>query len=402
MTSQLSLDINQNLGNHDYSFIPLVLDNSPGPSPAGNNGFNRFDHHEIPPRPAYDRKMSNASSQYDPDRDRGVRPHIATQDRTYDLQNERSSLEKPETDSKNSLLMRNEAQIARDYLRSEEGPAINVEAESPNFKLNEVPRERKKSISTLIQSLEVEHQKSRSTSPIRTLQNLPPRGDSYRAHTSRTDSQGSMTSSRIKAYESSAASAASTTRTYAASGTSSTSSATIESPETPKDTKYTNSNFTTPVPAARPSPPRRPSTAQGSTFSDSPSENSGGYKSPIGGFGDEVSRAFDSTGGLLNRLSGSAKHSRSLSEATKQSPKWPRSPSSGTHLPNFQDITSPLSPAAGLDDIPSLRIELRKSQQKVIELENKLNVGGWNIVLWWMVLTWLGDGGCKIVGTRHS
>lgn len=410
--SQLSLDMGQSMGN-DYSFIPLVLDNSPGPSPVPlpNTAYNRsgvqnesyYRSERDYPRPSYDRKTSNASSHYEPERDRNARPHIATQDRSYDLQvgydrNEpsRGSHDSERVSDKadsDSIYMKNEAQIARDYLRSQEvektlGPSINIENQPSHFKLHDVPRERKKSVGTLIKSLEVEEQreKSRSSSPVRGIANPPPRGDSFRPPTVRTESPVSGVSARIKAFETPIVTAPSpNNRSYAASGGSNSSSTTIESPETPitsKDSKYsTKSELTlstfgsSPVQAPRPSPPRRPSTAQESTFSESYSEASPilpGYKSPIGGFGEEVSRAFDGAGGILGRFSGSVKHGRSLSEATKQSPKWPRSPSSGHYLPNFNDISGPMSP--GGDDVVSLRQEVRRSNQRVAELEARLNV----------------------------
>ena len=418
--ASLTLDMAQAM-NNDYSFIPLVLDNSPGPSPGPlpRTAYNRSDSQSDSSyrserdqsRPSYDRKTSNASSHYEPERERTARPHIATQDRSYDLHgyeksdpprgsydSERAS---EKADAENSLY-KSEAQAARDYLRSQEtenvAPSIKIENDSPDFKLHEAPRARKKSVGTIIKSLEVEERervKSRSSSPIRGIQNPPPRGDSFRPPISRTESPVAGVSARIKAFESPVIRAPSPSRTYTPSAASSSSNTTIESPETPKDSKYPTrhelglSAFgsnglinNSPAQPPRASPPRRPSTAQESSFSESQSDSSPvltGYKSPVGGFGEEVSRAFDGTGNILGRFSGSVKHGRSLSEAARMSPNWPRSPNSSGYLPNFGDITGPMSP--GSDDVISLRQEVRRSNQRVAELEARLNVSSmWHFI----------------------
>jgi hypothetical protein len=86
------------------------------------------------------------------------------------------------------------------------------------------------------------------------------------------------------------------------------------------------------------------------------------------GFDEEIKRVFGggSNDSILRRVSNSVKHGRSLSEAARQSPKWPRSPGSG-------ETTAPMSPD-GKDEVASLRLELRRSTRRIAELEAKLNV----------------------------
>jgi hypothetical protein len=144
---------------------------------------------------------------------------------------------------------------------------------------------------------------------------------------------------------------------------------------------------------------RRPSTAQDSGFSPSQSESNNSELSPslppltkssLGGLGfdEEIKRVFGggSNDSILRRVSNSVKHGRSLSEAARQSPKWPRSPGSGTYGPQFGEITAPLSPD-GREDVTSLKQELRRSTQRIAELEAKLNVGQNSLPRFYRLLT---------------
>jgi hypothetical protein len=352
-------------GRLDLSSLPFVFDNSGGLSPAAplTSSYNRAglergvhqDKVEAVPRPSYEQNPSNAS-QYESERERNSRPHIATQDRSYDLQ---IGLDIP--------------RISHDSGRESEnsGGRVDTSQRKPDyidpdgFKLGEVPNERKRSVGTL-RSPDIEESQDkgsllsfgsdRTETAQKTISadSIPPRGDSFRSPQPRTDSS---TSAKGKSVESQNTSVYSPGRSRHAHGASSSSAVTSESSET-----------------------RRPSTAQDGAFSPSQLDHS--ELSPslppltrtLGGLGfdEEIKRVFGggSNDSILRRVSNSVKHGRSLSEAARQSPKWPRSPSSG---PPFGETTAPLSPD-GKEDVASLRLELRRSTRRIAELEAKLNV----------------------------
>lgn len=119
-------------------------------------------------------------------------------------------------------------------------------------------------------------------------------------------------------------------------------------------------------------------------------------RSPVGGlvFDEELRRVFGGSSAYVaastvtaaatpappsssgresigRRLSNTVKHGRSLSEAARMSPKWQRPTSAG--VASFTEISSPISPD-GREDTHMLRQELRRSTQRIAELEAKLNV----------------------------
>ncbi|KAF8249868.1 RhoGAP-domain-containing protein [Wilcoxina mikolae CBS 423.85] len=408
--SQLSLDPSLTSGAQEpyAAFIPVVLDTYPGPSlgshskPVVERGQqSSVEHHraeweQTNPRPSYDRKILNQSSHYDAERERSARPHIATQDRSYELQigidkndiprksHDSERLVEKSVNSADSSIYKTEAQTAKDNLRSRDteiGSRLNknfgADLTSGAFKLKEVPRERKRSVS-LLRSPEADelNEKSGSLSPsisradssrTATGANPPPRGDSYRPPQSRADSPVSGLSTRNKSFENPVTSASSSGRSqhsHAASGASNTSVGKIDSPEITIKSPEKNDES----PPITVSPSRRPSTAQESSFSPISESNTSeaSTKSPPLGFDDELKRVFGNSDPTTRRPSGPAKHGRSLSEATR------RSPGSGAYMQPFGDIGRPMSPDSK-DEAASLRQELRRSTQRIVELEAKLN-----------------------------
>lgn len=110
------------------------------------------------------------------------------------------------------------------------------------------------------------------------------------------------------------------------------------------------------------------------------------FKSPVSELSmeEDIARVFgggETSASILRRVSNAVRHGRSFSDLatrTGSSPKWPRSPSAGHpgYIPAFGvDFTSPNLSSEGRDENLALKQELRRSMQKVAELEAKLSVG---------------------------
>lgn len=362
-------------------FIPLVFDDSLGLAPAAplpSTSYNRSGglHHDktetVPRNPL-------STPQYESERERSSRPHIATQDRSYDLQvgldiprHSRESEQHPENPgTRGDSSQRKQDSESLHPQEADIAPANGTRGEpeklSNSFKLGEVPSERKRSVGAP-RSPDAEESRDHGSSSSRRIEtpqksispdSLPPRGDSFRPPQPRTDVS---TAAKGVSSDSSNALVSSPSRSRHAHAASGPSTFGPESTET-----------------------RRPLTAQDSGFSPSQSESNNSEISPslpplaktsLGGLGfdEEIKRVFGggSNDSILRRVSNSVKHGRSLSEATRQSPKWPRSPGSATYTPQFGEITAPLSPD-GREDVASLKLELRRSTQRIAELEAKLN-----------------------------
>jgi hypothetical protein len=397
----------------------VVLDTYPGPTPPPSkpvaergqqSSHDRAEWERTDPRPSYDRKILNVSSHYDAERERSARPHIATQDRSYELQigidkndiprksHDSEQLVEKSVNSADSSIYKTEVQVAKDNLRSREaelGSRLSknfaADAGSGGFKLKDVPRERKRSVSMLKSPVVDESsEKSRSLSPSSSRidvswttvgANPPPRADSFRPPQSRADSPVSGVSARNKSFEYPITSTSSSSRSqhsHAASSASNMSIGKIESPEITTSKYSEKNNGLSPTTI---SPPRRPSTAQESSFSPISESNASeaSTKSPPLGDDEEIKRVFvsgSSSGSgsgssgdpMYRRISGPVKHGRSLSEATR------RSHGPGAYIQPFGDLTSPMSPDTK-DEAVTLRQELRRSTQRIVELEAKLNVG---------------------------
>ena len=383
----MSLDMLQ--GAQDYSFIPLVLDTSQGHTPtpppitsySRSNVLDRGPHHDRAELPRQERKSSTDTSHYEM---RGTIPHIATQDKNYELSvamdrkdiprishdHERPS-DKQISSRSDAALNKSDAQAPRDQSLPPDDKKAETNTSSSGFELGEVPRERKKSIGNLgspeLDELQEKFKAITSSRPVssQTISSkktpdavsLPPRGDSFRPPVSRTDSPVPV---RGKSFD--------LTLTPLSPGRSlysqaSSSSSTMTAIELPGD----ENSLVTQKDAS--SPPPRPSTVQDSGFSPSHSSESEMSPSipplnkvPMAGLGfeDEIKRVFD--GGfsdpVLRRVSDTVKHGRSLSEAAR----LPYSPGSGLQ---YEETT--LSSDA-------LKQELRRSTQRIVELEAKLNV----------------------------
>lgn len=308
-----------------------------------------------------------------------------------------------------------------------------------NFKLGEVPRERKKSGSFKNLSMDDGQQEiSISFSPLdldmspTVLQpEIPPRGDSYKPPVT------SPASVHKKSFESPINSTSSSGRSQRSHGTSGSNASAITAAESPEvlvpgsqevsdprpqgikintKTTVTNISYQQESPPAasstsQPHPPTtfvskpasypRPSTAHATTRNLSPSHAESlhllsnydlsssilphPFKSPVSELSmeEDIARVFgggDPSASLLRKVSNAVRHGRSYSDLatrTGSSPKWPRSPSVGHpgYIPAFStDFSSPSLSLEGRDENIVLKQELRRSMQKVAELEAKLSV----------------------------
>ncbi|PWW73157.1 RhoGAP-domain-containing protein [Tuber magnatum] len=296
-----------------------------------------------------------------------------------------------------------------------------------HFKLGEVPRERKRSLGTpkIMDGEELDpHEISVSFSPIDletappvATPEIPPRGDSYNPPLSRGDSPASAARKPIDS-ESPVHSASSSGHSQRSHGTSGSNASAITAAESPEvglgakgavdskpgikiNTTTTVSNITyqqDPTFSSqialvqKPGAPQRPSTAHASGSSSfSPQGESAGsdgsvlpppFKSPVSDLSmeEDIARVFgggDTSASILRRVSNAARHGRSFSDLatrTGSPPRWPRSPSGGDpgYLTLEGDITSPTS-LGGKDDTLTLKHELRRSTQRIAELEARLN-----------------------------
>ncbi|KAE8148922.1 hypothetical protein BDV25DRAFT_157244 [Aspergillus avenaceus] len=90
----------------------------------------------------------------------------------------------------------------------------------------------------------------------------------------------------------------------------------------------------------------------------------------------EDSQSAQMNESFLRRMSNSVRHGRSFSDKgsrLSKDAKWPRSPVNGTNT--FSEIGSPSamsSDTVGPDEVASLRSELRKERQRVLEREQKI------------------------------
>lgn len=311
-----------------------------------------------------------------------------------------------------------------------------------NFKLGEVPRERKRSGSFKVPDTEEDqsHEISISfsprdvdTSPTIPQPAIPPRGDSYKPPVT------SPASVHKKSFESPVNSNSSSGRSHRSHGTSGSNASAITAAESPEvsvpgpqevgdprpqgikiNTKTTITNISyqqesssSAMPSTNQSNPSmsllskpglypRPSTAHGGTRNLGPSHAETlnlltnydlsssvlphPFKSPVSELSmeEDIARVFGSgetSASILRRVSNAVRHGRSFSDLatrTGSSPKWPRSPSAGHpgYIPTYGvDFTSPNLSLEGRDENFVLKQELRRSVQKVAELEAKLNVG---------------------------
>lgn len=311
-----------------------------------------------------------------------------------------------------------------------------------NFKLGEVPRERKRSGSFKAPDTEDDqsHEISISfsprdvdTSPTVPQPAIPPRGDSYKPPVT------SPASVHKKSFESPVNSTSSSGRSQRSHGTSGSNASAItaaESPEVlvpgPQDagdprpqgikintkTTITNISYQQEPPSlampstnqshsstsflSKPGPYPRPSTAHAGARNLSPNYAESlnlltnydlsssvlphPFKSPVSELSmeEDIARVFgggETSASILRRVSNAVRHGRSFSDLatrTSSSPKWPRSPSAGHpgYIPTFGvDFASPNLSLEGRDENLALKQELRRSMQKVAELEAKLSVG---------------------------
>jgi hypothetical protein len=423
--SQGSTEITKDPNDQEaYSFIPLVLDHSTDPSPApilstahsrfeisrqnSNNSQSRYQE-RTSSRPPFERQLSNASSYHD------------ARDTEKELPKSISETSDPSDEMQNGVgtgggLTEQTADASGEKNGSERkaSPAlqkVNDQAKSINnfraegFKLGEVPRERRKPIAGLKPSDGgQESQASSPTDSIHTPTPLVPfnsnsaplRQESFRHPPSRTDSPASINSSPNRKALGSPIHSISSSRSQhshdTSRGSNSSAITAAESPQifsTPNKTSYASvSHHGSPVSGhgnqtlSKPVLPRRPSSATEGNWSPPPSGSvrseispalPSPFKSPLGGLGfdEDLKRVFGGGEAVIRRVSNSIKHGRSLSEVTRQSPKIPK-PSP------YAEITSPIPLDGSREDTVTLKQELRRSTQRIAELEAKLNVSTLN------------------------
>ncbi|KAI5814199.1 hypothetical protein BZA77DRAFT_250415 [Pyronema omphalodes] len=265
--------------------IPLVLDDS---SHGRSSQYSGSEWERIKPS---DGKITSA---YEAE-NRNARPHIATQDRSYELQ---AALDKSEIPR-----ISHESAERVERLLNSAGRATSDVGSSEGFRLGETPRERKRSIGGMSPP------ETAAPSPPRdSMGSIPPRGDSIRPSLSRMNTPFTGMSSSTPPLNRPQYS-------YSPLGSSSV-SVKIDSPESASG--------------------RRPSVAQESNFS------------PISDSDSEPSNALG--------------HGRSLSELAVRSP--------GEQA--YGDMVSPMY-MDPKDEIRTLKQELRRSTQRIVELETKLN-----------------------------
>ncbi|RPA94191.1 RhoGAP-domain-containing protein [Choiromyces venosus 120613-1] len=469
MNSQVSEHSGDGAGYDPYSsFIPVALDPSPAPPatlPSAAYRPNRTSSYdpyyqersmrESPgnARPSYERKISEPTPYYETEKSRRPPQHIASQEKGRQMPGSGDSMdigrrsgdkkEKPYF-SKDPTSTYSSPYISREP--SKQGPDSDTAStrsrstvlakESPgnaqdkeNFKLGEVPRERKKSLGTpkIMDGEEMDSQEisvsflpmDLETGPSAAAPGIPPRGDSYKPPISRGDSPASVTRKPVDSESPvhSASSSGHSQRSHGTSGSNASAITAAESPEAGPGAKDTTDskpqgiriNTTTTVSnityqqeptfssqtvlGQKPGIPQRPSTSHASgSPSFSPQGESAGsdgsvlpppFKSPVSDLSmeEDIARVFgggDTSASILRRVSNAVRHGRSFSDLatrTGSSPKWPRSPSGGDpgYLPFGGDITSPALSLGGKDDTLALKHELRRSTQRIAELEARLN-----------------------------
>lgn len=302
------------------------------------------------------------------------------------------------------------------------------------FKLGEVPLERKKSPQMSSAEEEQDPQDipisfsalDLDVAPSTFASDPPPRGDSFKIVPLRGDSPSSI--HRKPVGSESPIHSASPSGSQRSRGTSGSNASAITAAESPEvglgakestdhrpqgiriNTTTTVSNISYSDPSSfayqssasqgsssKPVPQHRPSTAQGSNQGSSASRsgsvssagNSNGsvlppFKSPVSDLSmeEDIARVFgggESSASILRKSSSAARHGRSFSDmatrSTSQSLKWPRSPGGGNQVYGYSgDVVSPASSLDSKDENNVLRQELRRSTQKIKELEARLNV----------------------------
>lgn len=411
-------------------------------------------------RPTFERNASDSSTYLDADK--GRRSHVASQiaaherrqysggdgpdigRKSYDSGRERGEKEYLSSEAYVPSYHMKETESTKAPPLQRSGISPNVQGDiqkRENFKLGEVPRERKKSGSFKILDTEDEPSQEISISfspldldmPQGALQpEIPPRGDSYKPPVT------SPVSVHKKSFESPVNSASSSGRSQRSHGTSGSNASAITAAESPEvvipgpqevsdprpqgikintkttvtnisyqqDSSSTVSSASQPHPSTsflpKSGPHPRPSTAHATTRSLSPNHAEslhllGSYdlsssvlphpfKSPVSELSmeEDIARVFgggDTSASILRRVSNAVRHGRSFSDLaarTSSSPKWPRSPSArySGYMPTFNTgYNSPSLTLDSRDENLSLKNELRRSMQKVAELEAKLSVG---------------------------
>ncbi|KAL7273471.1 Rho-type gtpase-activating protein [Rhizina undulata] len=412
--SEVSYDSQPNTSGYEPYHIPVVLDPSlshtPSPLPSTaykppgkdqprphDSPFNYNDRlgreQQSNARSSYERKPSDV---YESERAKNTRPHIASQDKSRqvsasaDLGRKSNDtdrkFERPATNSNSHV------NIPRDTPRPE--TAVDS-ADRENFKLGEVPRQRKKSLGTprpsdFEEGLQLPHELSLSLSPIN-LDGLPAmfipessaRGDSFRPSPGRLGSPVSNKRSLESPVNST--SSGRSQKSHGPSGSNASAITSADSPEAAVDAEPHGLRIST-----RNTLPTRPATSHGIPTHSSFSPNSDSvtsemspmlpppFETPVGdlSLGIDIARVFgagDDSGSLLRKASNAVRHGRSFSDLaarTTESPKWPRSPSVGnaTYIPTFaEDLNSPK------DENSALKVELRRAMQKIAELEARLS-----------------------------
>jgi len=478
MNSQVSELSADGAGYDPYSsFIPVVLDSSSAPPttlpstayrPNRTSSYDPYyqerSMRESPgnARPSYERKIPEPAPYHETEKSRRLPPHIASQEKgrqvpgsgdSMDMGRRSGDSDRNGGDKKEKLYFNKDltSTYSSPYISrepSKQGPdsdtasskskstvlakdsSGNAQDRGENFKLGEVPRERKRSLGTprIMDGEELDPQDvsvsllpmDLRTAPSVVAPEIPPRGDSYNLPVSRGDSPASMARKPVDS-ESPVHSASSSGHSQRSHGTSGSNASAITAAESPEvgpgandtadsrpqgikiNTTTTVSNITyqqDPTFSSQTTLDQKPgasqhsSTTHASGSSDfSPQGESAGsdgsvlpppFKSPVSDLSmeEDIARVFgggDPSASILRRVSNAVRHGRSFSDLaarTGSSPKWPRSPSGGDpgYLPFEGDITSPALSLGGKDDTLALKNELRRSTQRIAELEARLNV----------------------------
>lgn len=423
--SELSIDIPPGSTDPYSSFIPVLLDNSPA-APLPSTSYQRpnySDRNGSTSKPHLERNSSTSSSHYDTDRERVARPHIASQDKTYQPFPEAGGSDRVGTSQESDrerreklgspVDQRNKTHASPMLPRSgapdtDLTSTLGLSGRKDDFRLGEVPRERKRSFSS-VKTLEGDNTQeiSISFSPTASAHNemspavlapgIMPRSDSSRSQPPRETSPSSASKKQALSSMNSASSTYSQqSNGFSVSGTTSATSDVTQTTDKMQNLQLSNNTTVTNIsntnaPSVNASPlqrlpsTRRPSTAHGSSFSpshsDSTSENSPALpslNSPIGnlGFDEELRRVFGGES-MLKRVSNSVRHGRSFSDMARrsgQSPKWELTfPGKAGYKASLSpDINSPMGTPQ--EENALLKQELRRSTQKIVELEARLTV----------------------------
>ncbi|CAZ82194.1 unnamed protein product [Tuber melanosporum] len=478
MNSQVSEHSADSAGYDPYSsFIPVALDPSPAPVTLPSTAYrpNRTSSYdpyyqersmrESPgnARPSYERKISEPTSYRETEKSRPPLPlHIASQEKGRQIPGSGDGMDmemgrRSGDSGRNGGDKKEKLYFNKDLTSTYSSPYISREPskqepdsdtastksrstvlakdspghaqEKENFKLGEVPRERKRSLGTpkIMDGEELDpHEISVSflpmdleTAPSVAAPEIPPRGDSYNLPISRGDSPTSVARKPVdlESPVHSASSSGHSQRSHGTSGSNASAITAAESPEVGLGAKDTTDskprgikiNTTTTVSNItyqqdptfstqttldqQPGAPQPPSTVHASGSSSfSPQGEPVGldgsvlpppFKSPVSDLSmeEDIARVFgggDTSASILRRVSNAVMHGRSFSDLatrTGSPPKWPRSPSGGDpgYLPFEGDITSPTLSLGGKDDTLTLKHELRRSMQRIAELEARLN-----------------------------